>query len=203
MRNVTRWLAKVSEHTQGAQNEQWTPGVSGLPAHAHGGGDVSHWSNEQVRISYCAHSSLHTNLKSGPSSFAPFTLRPKISGNPASSRGWRRGCSQSWPWTRSPRVPLSVSLSVYLCAYLFVARSPPPLTSSYPAGSAWAADVRERLAMLLPTVPPSLVGLKSIPVPRAGGSPTTLACGEMRLAIDSSGTMFKTHGSRFTLILAY
>jgi hypothetical protein len=40
-------------------------------------------------------------------------------------------------------------------------------------------------------------------VPRAGGSPTTLACGEMRLAIDSSGTMLKTYGSRFALILAY
>lgn len=41
MRNITRWLAKVSEHTQGAQNEQWTPGVSGLPSHDHGGGDVT------------------------------------------------------------------------------------------------------------------------------------------------------------------
>jgi len=54
MRNVTRWLAKVSEHTQGAQNEQWTPGVSGLPAHAHGGGDVTHWSNEQFRTIHSA-----------------------------------------------------------------------------------------------------------------------------------------------------
>lgn len=138
MRNVTRWLAKVSEHTQGAQNEQWTPGVSGLAAHSHGGGDVSHWSNEQFRT-------IHS----------------------ASKNIWESG-ELTWLEAR-----VFTELAV----------------DAIPAGSAWAADVQKRLAMLLPTVPPSLVGLNPMPVPRPGGSPTTLACGEMRLAIDSSGAL--------------
>ena len=29
MLNMTRWLAKISEHTQGVQNEGWSPGVPG------------------------------------------------------------------------------------------------------------------------------------------------------------------------------
>lgn len=44
----------MSEHTQGAQGEQWTPGVSGLPEHAHGGGDVTHWSNAQFQTVHSA-----------------------------------------------------------------------------------------------------------------------------------------------------
>ena len=47
MRNVTRWLAKVSEHTQGAQGEQWSPGLNGLVPHAKGGGEMAHWSNAE------------------------------------------------------------------------------------------------------------------------------------------------------------
>ena len=62
MKNVTRWLAKVSEHTQGAQGEQWSPGTSGLPTHAAGGGDTSHWSNSEFAK---VHSATHNIWESG------------------------------------------------------------------------------------------------------------------------------------------
>ena len=28
LRNMTRWLAKISEHTQGVQSESWSPGTA-------------------------------------------------------------------------------------------------------------------------------------------------------------------------------
>lgn len=138
MRNVTRWLAKVSEHTQGAQNEQWTPGVSGLPVHAHGGGDVTHWSNDQFRM-------IHS----------------------ASKNIWESG-ELTWLEAR-----VFTELAV----------------DAIPAGSAWAVDVQKQLAMLSPKVPPSFAGLTAVSAPQPGGSPSTLACGEMIVAIDSSGAL--------------
>ena len=58
-----------------------------------------------------------------------------------------------------------------------------------PRGSAWAADVQKRLAALAPRVPPSLTGLTPVAVPRAGGPPTAVTCGGIRLAVDSTGAL--------------
>ena len=42
MRNFTRFLSKASEHTQGVQNEQWSPGRTLTP-------DTAHWSNSEFQ----------------------------------------------------------------------------------------------------------------------------------------------------------
>ena len=48
MRNLTRWLAKFAEHTQGVQNEDWSPGIAGpLQKQL---ADKSHWSNAQFGL---------------------------------------------------------------------------------------------------------------------------------------------------------
>jgi hypothetical protein len=41
IRNMTRYLAKISEHTQGEQNEEWNPGYRASGANL----DTTHWSN--------------------------------------------------------------------------------------------------------------------------------------------------------------
>ncbi len=45
MRNLTRFLAKNAEHTQGVQNEQWSPGIAGPQQKQDR--DQSHWSNAE------------------------------------------------------------------------------------------------------------------------------------------------------------
>ena len=53
LRNMTRWLAKISEHTQGVQSEGWSPGVPGctLPDGSFQSPCTTetnkHWSNEE------------------------------------------------------------------------------------------------------------------------------------------------------------
>jgi hypothetical protein len=45
MRNFSRFLAKNAEHTQGVQNEDWSPGIAGPTQKADA--DRSHWSNAE------------------------------------------------------------------------------------------------------------------------------------------------------------
>lgn len=45
MRNFTRFIAKNVEHTQGVQNEEWSPGIAGPLQDLNA--DRSHWSNEE------------------------------------------------------------------------------------------------------------------------------------------------------------
>eukprot|EP00662_Eupelagonemidae_sp_cell21_P050304 gene50304-51049_t len=49
VRNMTRFLAKAAEHTQGVQGELWSPGWAGPHQHDPGYADTAHWSNEQFR----------------------------------------------------------------------------------------------------------------------------------------------------------
>lgn len=63
IRNFTRFLAKIPEHTQGVQGEDWSPGIAGLRQKQLA--DTSHWSNS-------AFSSVH-NAKYNKFSMGDFS----------------------------------------------------------------------------------------------------------------------------------
>ena len=72
LRNLTRFAAKISEHTQGLQNEAWSPGVPGctMPDGSFQSpcpepGD-SHWSNEAF---HQVHNVLHNAFKGADDSW--------------------------------------------------------------------------------------------------------------------------------------
>ena len=48
MKNMTRFLMKNVEHTQGIQGEDWSPGIAGF--YQKELADTSHWSNEQFAL---------------------------------------------------------------------------------------------------------------------------------------------------------